>query len=213
VIEQTYSSIVADDHDIVRAGVKSLLRTSEHFNIDDEASSFTELMERLKADTFDILIVDLNMGDQNGLRAIRQITDLYPDMYVLVLSMFPEEPYALYSLHEGAHGYLHKSKVIEDLCPALNKIVSGKRYISPEYEETLQYGLDLTKQKEHKLASLSPREFEVYNLIVSGMSFKDIAQKLNLSPKTVSAHHAHILEKLSLSNVNQLIHFALQDLQ
>ena len=205
--------MIADDHDIVRAGIKSILRNHPKYEIVSEADSYSTLLSSLESSSVELLIVDLNMGDQNGLRAIRQITDTYPHMHVLVISMFPEEPYALYSLHEGAHGYLHKSRVLDELIPALEKIVAGKRYLSKEYEETLLYGVDLEKQKEHKLASLSPREFEIYNLIVSGMSFKDIAKKLDLSPKTVSAHHAHILEKLSLSNVNQLIHFALQDLQ
>ncbi len=206
-----YNIIIADDHEIVRSGVKFTIEPQENMHIEDEASSFSELIDLLSKKSYDFLILDLNLGDKNGIHSIREINDLFDTLPILVLSMFPEDPYALQSIQAGASGYLNKKMVSEELITAVNNIIEGQIYISQSYMETLPYGTTLDKTEKSSVESLSKREFEVYTLIASGITYKEIAEKLVLSPKTISTYRTRILEKLSLSNTNQLIHFAMQD--
>lgn len=205
-----YHVLIADDHDIVCAGVKSILRQYAKVRSIDHVMNYQDLIQQIEKYRYDVLILDLNLGAHNGIHIIRELTDELPDLKILVLSMYPEDPYAIQCVHEGARGYVNKTKVLTELIPALEKIDKGSVYLSEQYEDNLLYGTELEKKNQTSLAQLTQREFEIYNLIVSGVSFKEIAQRLNISPKTVSAHHTNILQKLSLSNTNQLIHFALQ---
>ncbi len=209
--KQVYKIIIADDHEIVRSGVKFTIVAQENLHIEDEASSFAELIDLLSQNLYDFLILDLNLGDKNGIRSIREISDKFSTLPILVLSMFPEDPYALQSIYAGASGYLNKKMVSDELLLAINTIIEGETYMSQAYMETLPYGTNLDKRPKNSIESLSKREFEVYSLITSGVAYKEIAEKLALSPKTVSTYRTRILEKLELSNINQLIHFALQD--
>ena len=207
-----YKIIIADDHEIVRSGVKFTIGgAQENFHIEDEASSFSELIGLLSKKSYDFLILDLNLGDKNGIPSIREISNQFSELPILILSMFPEDPYALQSIQAGASGYLNKKMVSEELIHAINSIIEGKTYINQSYMENLPYGTSLGKTSKSSIESLSKREFEVYSLIASGITSKEIAEKLALSPKTVSTYRTRILEKLSLSNTSQLIHFALQD--
>jgi len=206
-----YKIIIADDHEIVRSGVKFTIESQKNLYIEDEASSFSELISLLSKKSYDFLILDLNLGDKNGIPSIREISDQFNELPILVLSMFPEDPYALQSIQAGAAGYLNKKMVSEELINAINSIIEGETYMNQSYRETLPYGTSLDKTPKSSIESLSKREFEVYSLITSGVATKEIAEKLALSPKTVSTYRTRILEKLSLSNTNQLIHFALQD--
>ncbi|TET89797.1 MAG: response regulator transcription factor [Sulfurovum sp.] len=206
-----YKIIIADDHEIVRSGVKFTIGAQENFHIEDEASSFSELIGLLSKKSYDFLILDLNLGDKNGIPSIREISNQFNELPILILSMFPEDPYALQSIQAGASGYLNKKMVSEELIHAINSIIEGKTYINQSYMENLPYGTSLGKTSKSSIESLSKREFEVYSLIASGITSKEIAEKLTLSPKTVSTYRTRILEKLSLSNTSQLIHFALQD--
>jgi len=206
-----YKIIIADDHEIVRSGVKFTIASQDNLHIENEASSFSELIDLLSKKSYDFLILDLNLGDKNGIHSIREINDLFDKLPILVLSMFPEDPYALQSIQAGASGYLNKKMASEELLLAINSIIEGKTYVSQAYMETLPYGTDLKKSHKNSIESLSEREFEVYTLITAGITYKEIAEKLALSPKTISTYRTRILEKLGLSNLNQLIHFALQD--
>lgn len=206
-----YKIIIADDHEIVRSGVKFTIASQKKFHIEDEASSFSNLISLLSEKSYDFLILDLNLGDKNGIPSIREISNQFNELPILILSMFPEDPYALQSIQAGASGYLNKKMVSKELVHAINSIIEGKTYINQSYIETLPYGTSLGKTSKSSIESLSKREFEVYSLITSGISSKEIAEKLTLSPKTVSTYRTRILEKLSLSNTSQLIHFALQD--
>jgi len=205
--------LVVDDHDIVCAGVLSLLKKHQICTDVAHVLDYESLMESLSKKEYKMLILDLNLGQYNGLHIIRELTEKFPSMKILVLSMYPEDPYALQCIHEGAKGYVNKKNVLTELTEALQKISQGGVYVSCEYESMLLYGTKLSKKEKTALSQLSQREFEVYNLITSGMSFKDIAVKLNISSKTVSAHHANILQKLSLANTTQLILYALQQNQ
>ncbi len=209
--KKLYKIIIADDHEIVRSGIKFTIESQVNFQIEDEAASFHELIDMLSRKSYDFLILDLNLGDKNGIHSIREISDLYNELPILILSMFPEDPYALQSIQAGASGYLSKKIVSKELIRAINTILSGKTYITLAHKETLPYGTSLDKTTKSSIESLSEREFEVYSLITSGMTSKEIAEKLELSQKTISTYRTRILEKLSLSNTNQLIHFALQN--
>jgi DNA-binding NarL/FixJ family response regulator len=206
-----YRIIIADDHEIVRAGAKFTLMPHTDFCVEAEASSFSELMSILGSTACDVLILDLNLGDKNGIPAIREISDRFPSLLILVVSMFPEDPYALQAVQAGAAGYLNKKRTSDELLSAVEAILGGKTYLSQEYTETLPYGTPLEKNIKPSIDTLSKREFEVYEMIVSGLSYKEIAEALELSPKTISTYRARILEKLSLHNINQLIHFSLQN--
>ena len=209
--EYIYKIVIADDHEIVRSGVKFTIEPQKNMHIEDEASSFSELIDLLSKKSYDFLILDLNLGDKNGIHSIREINDLFDALPILVLSMFPEDPYALQSIQAGASGYLNKKMVSEELITAVNSIIKGQIYINRSYMETLSYGTSLDKTPKSSIESLSKREFEVYSMIASGITYKEIAEKLTLSPKTISTYRTRILEKLSLSNTSQIIHHALQD--
>ena len=203
--------IVADDHAVVRMGIKFSVAAREDLYVQDEASTFAELCTCLARNTYDLLILDLNLGDKNGMFTVRETSDRFPDLPILVLSMFPDDPYALQSIQAGASGYLNKKMVATDLLNAIDSIVQDQTYLSPSFRDTLPYGTPLQKTPGNILEKLSRREYEVYTLVASGMTFKEIAEALKLSPKTISTYLTRILEKLDLSNTNQLIQYALQE--
>jgi len=209
--DEKYKIIIADDHDVVRMGIKFTVEAHNNLTIADEASSYKELMELLSKNSYDLLILDLNLGDKNGIPSIREINKEYNNLPILILSMFPEDPYALQSIQAGALGYLNKKMVSEELISAIEKIMGGKIYLNESYKDTLPYGTSLDKTLKSSIESLSKREFEVFSLISSGMTSKKMAEELGLSQKTISTYRTRILEKLSLSNTTQLIQFALQN--
>lgn len=209
--KSTYKIIIADDHSIVRSGIKFTVPKQNNLHIEDEASSFNELVDLLSKKEYDLLILDLNLGDRNGISSIREISDMYDNLPILILSMFSEDPYALQSIQAGASGYLNKTMVSDELINAINTIIKGKVYLSESYMDTLPYGTPLEKTSKSSVESLSKREFEVYSLITTGITSKEIAEKLGLSQKTISTYRTRILEKLSLSNTTQLIQHSLQN--
>lgn len=200
--------IIADDHELIRSGLRLMLEQHEHFHISAEATSFSELLASLSDEHFDLLILDLNLGDKNGLETIGTICHSYPMLPVLVLSLFPEESYALHALKAGASGYLNKSVFSSELLTAIEKVAAGKKFISESLSENLAYGLSLDKDQQNPVERLSRREFEVLALFCSGKMYKEIATELKLSPKTVSTYRTRIMDKLDLSTTAQLLRFA-----
>ena len=176
--KSTFKIVIADDHAIVRTGIRFTVDRQNNLYIEDEASSFNELMELLSKKDYDLLILDLNLGDRNGISSIREISDAYSKLPILVLSMFSEDPYALQSIQAGASGYLNKTMVSDELINAIQHIMQGKIYLSESYLETLPYGTPLEKTSKSSIESLSKREFEVYSLIATGITSKEIAEKL-----------------------------------
>jgi len=202
--------IVADDHDIVRQGIRFTLANQYDMDILAEASSYAELISVLeREDSVDLLILDLNLGDKSGIDTISQLHQSYPSLKILVLSMYPQEPYALQSIQAGAYGYVSKESMSDELQNAIASIIDGKKYLHQDILDTLPLDTDLDNIKlKNPLESLSSREYEVFELISEGLTYKEISERLELSPKTVSTYRSRILEKLSLSNTNQLIQFA-----
>jgi two-component system invasion response regulator UvrY len=206
-----YKVIIADDHQVVRTGVKLVISNKENIEVVGEASSYTELLDLLHENRPDILVLDLNLGDNNGIKTIREISERYKEISILVLSMFPEDPYALQSIQSGAKAYVSKNSIADELLSAIDSIVQQKVYLNPEYLDTLPYGTEFSKTAKSSIESLSRREYEVCALMVAGIKPKEIAEKLDISPKTVSTYRTRILSKLSLDNTNQLIQFAIQN--
>lgn len=199
---------IADDHEIVRSGLTMLIDQREDMRVEAEASSYSELVSLLEEKSIDFLLLDLNLGDQNGIESVRNISDLFPSLPILVLSAYPEEQYAVPTFKAGASGYLNKTVLSSELIAAILQINKGKKYISDTLSENLEYGLDLEKSSQNPLEMLSKRELEVLSLIAAGEAYKEMAAKLNLSPKTISTYRTRILEKLNLKNTSQLLRFA-----
>jgi len=199
---------IADDHELIRKGLSMLIDTQQNMQVILEASSYHELTEKLEGQQVDMLILDLNLGDSNGLHTIEVITEKYPDLPVLILSAYPENVYALRAFKSGASGYLNKSAVSSELIDAIKTITAGKKYISRAFEEILPLGSELEKEERDIGELLSKREFEVLNLIATGYTPKEIAEEMNLSPKTISTYRSRIMEKLELETATQLQRFA-----
>ncbi|MEN8727624.1 MAG: response regulator transcription factor, partial [Sulfurovum sp.] len=199
---------IADDHEIVRNGLMMLIDQEKDMEVEVQASSCSDLISMLKEKSVDLLILDLNLGDKNGIESIENVSDLFPTLSILVLSTYPEEPYAVQTFKAGASGYLNKTVISSELIKAIRKITAGKKYISESLAENLAYGFSLEKSDTDPVELLSKREFEVLSLIASGQAYKEIASKLNLSPKTVSTYRTRILEKLNLTSTAQLLRFA-----
>ena len=202
---------IADDHEIVRNGLIMLIEQEKEMRVEAEASSYTELISLLEEENIDLLILDLNLGDKNGIESIENVSNFFPELPILVLSTYPEEPYAIQTFKAGASGYLNKTVISSELIKAIHKITAGKKYISESLAENLAYGFSLEKSKTDPIELLSKREYEVLSLIASGQTYKDIASKLDLSPKTVSTYRTRILEKLNLTSTAQLLRFAYEN--
>jgi len=199
---------IADDHEIVRNGLSMVIESEEKMKVLIQASSYAELIKHLKEIQVDILILDLNLGDLNGLVCLENVIALYPSLPILVLSAYPEEVYALRAFKSGASGYLNKAVVSSELICAIRTIIEGSKYTSTSFSDTLEYGTCLEKEETELTDILSKREFEVFSLIASGKTPTQIAEILTLSPKTVSTYRTRIMDKLMLENTSQLSRFA-----
>jgi two-component system invasion response regulator UvrY len=202
--------IVADDHPVVRAGIKEILTEDATLDVAEEASSGHELLKKLRDQEFDVIILDISMPGIDGLDTLKQIKAERPKARVLILTIHPEARYAVRCLRMGADGYLTKGSAPDELINAIKRISQGRKYISLSLAEKLTDELD---QEPGKLPhqSLSDREYQVMVMIASGKPLKDIAEELSLSAKTVSTYRARILEKMKLSSNSQLMLYAIRN--
>ena len=201
--------LIADDHAVVRQGLKQILGDAPGMVVAGEATNGQEVLDRIRAETWDLVVLDISMPDRSGLDVLKEIRAERPQLPVLVLSMYPEDQYAMRVLKAGASGYLTKDSAAEELVKAIHKVVSGGRYVSPYLAERLAFDLGVDSSKlPHE--SLSDREFQVLRLIAAGKSAKEIAAELSLSAKTVSTYRARLLEKMSLGTNAELIHYAIE---
>ena len=200
--------LVADDHAIVREGLKRILENQEGIEVAGEATNGHEVLERVRAGGFDILMLDLSMPGKSGIELIKQVKDESPKLRVLVLTMHEEDQYAVRAIRAGASGYLTKESAPGQLVSALRRLAQGRLYISPNVAE--QLALDVqAHDDEAPHRHLSDREFEVFQLLVAGRSISDIAGQLHLSVKTVSTHKTRILQKMSMASVADLVRYAI----
>src|SRR5258708_25637079 len=201
--------LLTDEHAVVRQGLKLIL--ADHFKKAQfgEARNATEALNRITKESWDVMILDITMPGRSGLEALRDIKRLRPKLPVLVLSMHPEEQFAVRILKAGAAGYLSKESADEELVGAIKKVVDGGRYVSPSLAERMASYLTIDVQKApHE--RLSDREFQVLQMIASGKTVSQIGRELSLSVKTISTHRARLLEKMDLKNNAELTHYAMQ---
>ena len=201
--------VIADDHTVVRQGLKQILAAEPDMLVVGEAKNFGETLEVVRTLDWDVLILDYSMPGGNGLHVLKEIKHAYPARPVLILSMHPEDAIAISALRAGAAGYINKECASEELTVAIRKAVSGKKYVSTSLAEKL--ALELEEGSEglpHE--SLSDREYRVMWLIASGKSITSIAEELTLSPNTVSTYRIRILKKLKLENNSDLVRYAVK---
>lgn len=202
--------LIADDHAIVRRGIKQIILEAYPFAETVEAADSDGLLKQAFTGTWDVIITDLSMPGRSGLDALQQIKQQVPRIPVLILSMHPEEQYAIRVLKAGASGYISKDMAQEELISALQKVLAGKKYITPSLAEKLATQLEQeTNHMPHE--SLSNREFDVLKLLASGKSVSDIADMLSLSSTTISTYRARILEKMSMRSNAELTRYALEN--
>jgi len=197
---------VADDHAVVRRGLRHILETTPDLAIADEAASGTEVMEKLQAGEFEVLLMDVSMPGTDPVDLIKRVKAQHPLVTVLVHSMHAESPVASRMLKAGASGYITKDSEAEQLLAALRKVAAGGRYIGAALAEQLAFG-NGTAKPLHEL--LSDRESQVFFLLASGKTLKAIARELHLSPKTASTYKTRIMQKLNLQSDAELIRYAL----
>ena len=201
--------VIADDHPIVREGLRQMLSASVDFTIVGEACNGQEVITRTRELEFDVLLLDMSMPGRSGIELIRQVKSEKNKVRVLVLSMHEEEQYAVRAIRAGASGYLTKETASAQLVAAIRKVASGGAFITPAVAEQLALGaMPHVEGPAH--STLSDREFQVMRMLVSGKSVTDIAVDLNLSVKTVSTHKARLMLKINLASQADLIRYALE---
>ena len=201
--------LIVDDHAIVREGLKQVLADAPDLEVTGEASSGEEALEKVRAGHWDVVVLDISLPGINGLVVLQQIKRQYPDLPVLVLSMYGEEQYAVRTLKAGAAGYLTKETAPHELVTAIRKVGSGGKYMSPSLMEKMVSAL-ATDLKRPKHETLSDREFQVLCMIAAGKTLTGIGEDLGLSVKTVSTHRARMLKKMRLKSNAELIHYAIR---
>ena len=201
--------LVADDHAIIRKGLKQILLDEYPFGEIEECANAEELVQKANDGKWDVIISDISMPGRSGLEALQQIRLSHPRLPVLILSMHPEEQYAIRALKAGASGYCSKDLAHEELVNAVRRVLTGKKYITPSLAETLATQLEEENLPE-PYKRLSDREFDVFKLLAAGKSISDIADNLSLSTTTISTYRARILVKMNLKTNADLIRYALE---
>lgn len=201
---------IADDHTMMREGLKQILEDTPDLVVADEASAPQEVLSKIWRNTYDLVLLDISFPKGSGLDVLKQLKCMTPHLPVLILTVHAEEQYAIRCLRAGASGYLTKESAPQELIEAIRKITQGKKHITASLAERLAYELLTDSQKElHE--ELSDREYQIMCMISSGKRVKDIASSLSLSEKTVSTHRARILQKMNMQTNAQLTHYAIKN--
>ena len=201
--------VIADDHPLVRQGLKQLLGSEPDMLVVGEARNAEETLELTRDIAWDVLILDYSMPDRNGLVVLKEVKRAYPRRPVLILSMHPEDAIAISVLRAGAAGYINKESASEELPLAIRKAFGGGKYVSTSLAEKLALELEGGSQA-HPHESLSDREYRVMWMLASGKSITNIAEELALSPNTVSTYRLRILKKLKLEHNADLVRYAIK---
>ena len=202
--------LVADDHAIVRKGLVQIVSDTMDMQVAAEASTAQEVFDHVRSEDFDVVVLDLNFGDASGLDVLKNLRAEFEDLPVLILSVNPENLYAVRVLRAGAAGSLSKESAPDQLVKAVRQVAQGRRYVSPAVAEELLNELDADEAgPPHK--RLSDREFQVMRLLASGKTVSEIAEMLSLSVKTVSTYRSRLLDKMNLKNNAELTHYAIKN--
>ncbi len=206
----TLRVIVVDDHAIVRRGIVEILTERSDLKVVAEAADYGQLRAQMRQHgEVDLLVMDLSLPGKDGIEILKALHAENPRLKVLIISMYPEEQYAVRAFKAGASGYLNKASAPERLLEAIEQIAAGRKYVTPAIAQAL---IDQLAAPDDTLPHerLSDREFQVLKLIASGQRLSDIAEALSLSPKTVSVYRARILEKMNMANNSELVHYAVK---
>jgi len=201
--------LIGDDHPVVRLGLRQILSEASDLHVGGEAGSAQEVVQAVKDQHFDVIVLDINLPGGNGVELIGQIRKLRPEARVLILTVYSESQYAVRSIKAGAAGFLNKESAPDKLTEAVRKIASGGRWVSPELAETLASVLaGEAEGPPHE--RLSDREFEILKLLASGKTVSQVAAELSLSVKTISTHRTRILKKMNMKTNAELTHYAIR---
>jgi len=201
--------LIADDHPVVRQGLKTMLSSDPEVTVVGEARDGDEALALVHSLDWDVAVLDYSMPGRGGVDLLAAVKHDYPDRPVLILSIYPEDPHGMRALKAGAAGYISKESASEDLTAAVKKVMSGGRYVSASLAEKLAARLT-PEQDRPPHERLSDREYRVMWLLASGRSLQQIAEEMHLSPSTVSTYRGRILKKLGLSSNVELVHYAMK---
>ena len=201
--------LIADDHPIVRRGLKGILSEESDMKVKGEAENGHEALSLLRKGNWSVAVLDMAMPGMSGLDLLKQVKSEFPKLPVLILSLYPEEQYAMRMLKAGASGYVTKEAAPDELVNAIRTIVSGRRYINPRQAELIADSLLDVGKQPHEM--LSDREFEVMKKIAMGKRLTEIAKDLHLSVKTISTYRTRILEKMKMKSNSEIIRYALEN--
>jgi DNA-binding NarL/FixJ family response regulator len=200
--------LIADDHPIVRQGLRQMLASEADMNVVGEARNGHEVVDISKRVEWDVAVLDYNMPGRTGLELVKELKQRHPGRPVLILSMYPEERYALRALKAGAAGYITKESATGELVNAIRKVAKGGRYVSPGLGERLAQ--ELAGDNERAVHErLSDREYQIMWMIASGRTVGEVAEQLFLSPNTISTYRARILRKMNMRSNAELMHYAI----
>ena len=202
--------LIADDHPVVREGLKQIVTETQDMVVAGEANNGQEVLNKIREGDYDVIVLDITMPGRNGMDVLRQLRSERPRLPVLILSIHSEEQYALRALRAGASGYLTKESAPDELVVAIRKVSWGGKYISSSLAEKLAFKLEVGReQAPHE--TLSDREYQVMCRIASGKTVMEIAQELSLSEKTISTYRSRILEKMQMKNNAELTYYAIKN--
>lgn len=208
--ESSIKVLVADDHEIVRQGLKTIISEHSDLSIAGEAENGNQVLKILKKTKVDVVLLDFDMPEKNGLDTLIELKALYPKLPVMILSIFSEDHYGTRFLKAGASGYLQKSSATDQLIDAIRKVFNGGKYISSALTDRLV--TNLNRDHERPLhESLTDREFQVFCLLATGKKLKEIADELCLSINTISTYRSRILQKMDLKSNADVIHYAINN--
>jgi DNA-binding NarL/FixJ family response regulator len=201
--------LIADDHPIVRQGLRQVINETADLVVTGEAGNAAEALYAVSQQNYDVILLDISMPGRSGLEVLCELKNAKPNLRVLILSTYPEGQYAVRAFKDGADGYLTKLSAPEELLTAIRKVALGGKYVSPELAEKLAF--DLEKNVDKPLHErLSDREYEVMCMIAAGKTVTEIAQELSLSAKTISTYRARILEKMQMKNNAEMMLYAIK---
>lgn len=202
--------LIADDHEIIRQGFCKILGDTSDLKVVGEARNGNEVINLVRKIDTDVVVLDYDMPEKNGLDTLIELKTIKPELPVLILSIFPENHYGTRFLKAGASGYMGKASASDQLVDAIRKLAKGEKFISPELTNQLVAGLNSENEKPpHE--RLTDREFQVFRMLGEGKKLKDIADELCLSPNTISTYRSRILEKFDMEGNADLIHYAIKN--
>lgn len=202
--------LIVDDHSVVRAGLRQIIASCPDMSVVDELADSQDVLSKIRKRKYSVVILDISLPGKNGLEVLKEIKNEFPKLPVIILSMYPEDQYAIRALRSGAAGYVSKDTAPEELITALRTVAAGRKYVSRVLAEKLAFNLDVDAKKElHE--TLSDREYQVLCMIASGKTISEIADNLSLSVKTVSTYRCRILDKMQLKNNAELTNYAVKN--